>query len=118
MSLWCASVGEIIIKSEFRADFGYLFREEYDKLESGLIADYVKEWKNDMVPLCYWKHYDYEDRWKGKYKTSYDEETGLFTYGMAYNLHGFYKLPMMDMEDLLKKITEKEISHDSWCEDC
>lgn len=43
MSCYCAMVGEIIIKPEFRADFGYLFRGEYDKLENGPIADYVKE---------------------------------------------------------------------------
>ena len=44
MSLYVADVGERIIKPEFRKDFGYLFREEYDKLESGPIADYVKAW--------------------------------------------------------------------------
>lgn len=74
VSSWCAWVGEIIIKPELRTDFGYLFRGEYDKLENGPVAEYVKSWKDDFLPLCYWKHMDYEDRWKGKYKTSYDEK--------------------------------------------
>ena len=117
MSSWCAWVGEIIIKSKFRADFGYLFRGEYDKLESGPIADYVKSWKDDFLPLCYWEHMDYEDSWKVKYKTSYDEETGFFTYGVAYNRYGVYESSMLDMADLLKGITEKEVSYDAWYEE-
>lgn len=118
MSLYCTWVGEIIIKSKFRTDFGYLFRGEYDKLESGPIADYVKRWKNnDMLPLCNWKHYDEEDSWKGKYKTSYDEETGFFTYGVSFNRHGVLNPSMQDMYDLLKEITEEEISYDDWYED-
>ena len=116
MSSWCAWVGEIIIKSELRADFGYLFRGEYDKIENGPIADYVKRWKNDMLPLCHWKHYDFDESWKGKYKTSYDEETDFFTYGVSYNRHGVLNEPMMDMYDLLEEITEEEASYDFWDE--
>ena len=117
MSLYCAWVGEIIIKPEYRKDFGYFFRGEYDKLESGAIADYVKRWKDDLLPLCDWSHFDYEDSWKGKYKTSYDEETGYFVYGVAFNQHGSYLTSMLCIADLLKEITEKEISDDAWYED-
>ena len=116
MGFYCAMVGKIIIKSEFRADFGYLFRGEYDKLESGHIADYVKEYKDDMLPFCDWKHWDYRDSWKEKYNTSYDGETGLFTYGVAYNRHGSLLNSMIDMDGLLKEITEEEISFDWWDE--
>ena len=103
MSSWCAWVGEIIIKPEFRADFGYLFRGEYDKIESGPIADYVKRWKDCMLPLCDWKHYDEEDGWKGKYETSYDDEAGFFTYGVAYNRHGELQGSMLDMTNLFPR---------------
>lgn len=130
MSFYMAQVGEIIIKSEFREDFGHLFRGEYDKLESGPIADYVKHWTYVkrlveerteehgilFLPFCYWRHHDDEDSWKGKYKTSYDEETGFFTYGVSYN-HYSYGEAMLDMWELLDEITEEEISFDSWCED-
>lgn len=117
MSLYEAWVGEKIIKSEFRADFGYLFRGEYDKLETGPIADYVKEWKDDMLPFCHWNHYDFDERWKGKYKTSYHEETGFFTYGVSYNRYGVLRGPMEDMYDLLEEITEEDISFDHWVEE-
>ena len=117
MSLWCAWVGEIVIKPEFREDFGYLFRGEYDRLESGSIADYVKLYKDRMLPLCYWKHDDEEVEWKGKYKTSYDEETGFFTYGVSFNQHGEFLSSMLDMADLLEEITEEEISNGGWYED-
>ena len=53
MSSWCAWVGEIRIKPEFREDFGYLFRGEYDWLVSGPIADYVNTWMDNFHPLCY-----------------------------------------------------------------
>ena len=65
MSSWCAWVGEIRIKPEFREDFGYLFRGEYDWLVSGPIADYVNTWMDNFHPLCYWGHQDYKDSWKG-----------------------------------------------------
>lgn len=115
MSCYCAMVGEIIIP-EFRADFGYLFRGEYDKLENGPIADYVKEFKNDMLPLCAWNHWDYRDSWNGKYKTAYDEETGFFTYGVSYNRHGYLQNSILNMYDLLKEITEEDISFEYWDE--
>ena len=126
MSFYCANVGEIIIKPEFREGFGHFFRGECDKLESGPIGDYVKDWtymKEQtgeygilFPPLCHWKHDDEKDEWKGKYETLYDEETGLFTYGVSYNQYR-YGESMLDMLDLLDEIAEEEISSDGWNEE-
>ena len=163
MSLYMAYVGERIIKPEFRKDFGYLFREEYDKIKSGPIADYVEDWgrveesrlkpefderelfkdfgrlfiklldelgreviyeyveNNYIYPFRYWDVQGLakalgKPEWD-KYKTAYDEETGLFTYGVEYNLHGSWAGSMRDMWDLLEEITEEVISKDGWIED-
>ena len=162
MSLYTVDVGEIIIKPEFRKDFGHLFRKEYDKIEGGPIADYVEDWgrsresrlKPEFDERELFKDYgylfrklldelgrealyEYEERdyiyplrdWDlhglaeelgkpewDKYKTAYDEKTGLFIYGVEYNTHGWGSC-MMDMEDLLEEITEEVISKDFWIED-
>lgn len=121
MSLWCAMVGEIVVKEEFRKDFGHLFRGEYDEiLREGPIAEYVKDhgksYLDDMLSLDEWSHDDYKEEWKGKYETSYDEETGRFTYGVAYNEHGEHMLAMLDMKGLLMEIEEEEVSRDHYDE--
>ena len=121
MGQYVAEVGDIIIKEEYRKDFGHLFREEYDKLESGIIADYAKEYYIDhvkhghdpLMPVREWKHMDYKESWRGKFQTEYDEETGRFTYGMVYNRRGAYFEPMYTMFYLLLEITEEELWYDS-----
>lgn len=116
MSLYLAKVGEIIIKPEYRKDFGHLFRGEYDMIGDGIIADVVKEHEDTIIPFSHWKHYDEKDEWKGKYATAYDEETGFLSYGVCYNLNGRFSWTMICMFEMFEAITEKKISHDDWIE--
>ena len=118
MSLWTADVGEVTIKLEYRIDFGHLFRSEYDDIENKMLREYVLEYEDYFIPMENWTHMDYKTEWAGRYKTCYNEETGLFVYGAAYNLHGVASAYMHDfMHDILPAITDTVISEDGWIED-
>lgn len=114
MSYYVADVGEVIIKPEFREEFEHLFWCEYYKLSYKPLI----EWANpesyssgQFIELRYWRHYDERDGWKDRYKTSYDETTGLFVYGVCYNLYTRYGLVEFT-DDVLPRLAEKIISED------
>lgn len=118
MSLWTADVGEVIIKPEYRMDFGYLFRGEYEEIECELLSAYVEEYGDYLTPMERWSHMDYKPEWKGKYITSYNKETGVSVYGCARNMHGMIGTFMHEFHsDILPAITETVISYDGWIED-
>lgn len=124
MSRYIAYVGEVIIKEEHREGFGQLFRNEYAydygiKIEDNIISDYVRTYEGLFLEFAHWNHFDYKDEWKGKYQTAYDEVTGHFVYGVAYNMHGLWNFPMSEFFcELLPEITERIILEDNWVEPC
>ena len=118
MSYYKTEVGEVIIKKEFRKDLGRLYEEKYDEIEN----EVIKEWILPYLPAWWlppkkWDHRVYKDEWEGKYKTTYNENNGVFVYGVAYNANGFYGLSMRDFFwKILPMIVEKIISQDRYDE--
>ena len=115
MSFCVAYVGEVIIKPEYREDFDRFFHGEYTLLQTELFKDFVEkqfDFQNRFY-LAGWKHYNEIEEWRGKYKTSYDEETGRFVYGLSCKLH----VEFSKFFDMLEKITETVISKDYWDEE-
>ena len=110
----CAEVGQIIIKPEYRADFGHFFRDEYYLLQTELFKTFVEKHFDfpDYFHFEFWKHYNEEEEWRGKYETSYDEETGRFVYGFSCNAHIEY----VEFFDIVEDMTETVISKDYWVE--
>lgn len=118
MSLYIAWVGEVIIKDEYRKDFGHLFRGEYEQIEAKRILDFLDEYMYAFTCIQHWVHWDYKPEWKGRYQTSYNRETGSFVYGAAYNLHGRSMWSMHEFfHELLPEMTERVISEDGWAEE-
>lgn len=109
-----AEIGRIIIKPEYREDFDHFFHDEYHLLQTEHFKTFVEK-QFDFPSYFYfdsWKHYNEEEEWRGKYETSYDEETGRFVYGLSCKAHIEY----VDFLDMLEEITETVISEDSWVE--
>lgn len=117
-SVYFYEVGTITVKPEYREDFDFFFHGQYSRLQTKLLKDFV--YKGLKTPrftgLRYWKHNDEKEEWHGRYKTSYDESSGRFVYGVFYN-----KNRLDDLTDfllyILPEITETEISSDCWSED-
>lgn len=63
--------------------------------------------------LSGWRHENEVEKWRGRYKTSYDEESGRFVYGLSCKQH----VEDMEFFDMLEEITETVISEDYWDED-
>ena len=112
MSFYVAYVGDVIIKEEYRKGFGQLFRNEYAykyglEIEDKLISDYIRLYEDSFLDFAYWKHYDNKCEWIGKYRTSYNEATGQFIYGVEYEAHGLYHCSMSEFFfELLPQIIE------------
>ena len=119
MSLYTADVGDIILKPEVREDFGYFFEQNYSLVTNTLLKEFIADYVSteEFVPFVYWRHQDEKKEWRGKYKTSYDKETGRFIYGVTYNMHGFsYWAMHIFLFDVLPELTEQELFHDGWVE--
>ena len=106
MSYYVAYVGEVIIKPEYRKDFGHLFRREYDRVKceplleiaNGIIDSSLGE----LAGISRWSHNDMLAEWEGRYDTYYNKNTGDFTYGV-------YISPEVDafLTEILSEITEE-----------
>ena len=115
MSFCVAYVGEVIIKPEYREDFDHFFHGEYTLLQTELFKDLVEKQfdVSNSFYLAAWKHHNEIEEWRGKYETSYDEETGRFVYGLSCKQHYKY----VEFFDMLENITETVISEDYWDEE-
>lgn len=109
-----AEVGRVVIKPEYREDFDHFFHEEYTLLQTELFKTFVEKQFDFPVYLspCGWRHDNEREEWRGKYKTSYDEETGRFVYGLSCKYHP----ELEDFFDMLEEITQTVISEDDWNE--
>lgn len=141
MSYYVANIGEVIIKPEYREDFGYFFEERYLAVKDPLLKKFIVEnilpnidnLKYDKMhvfdygdydhdaswqPLRGWRHDNNKEAWRGKYKTSYDKETGRFTYGICYNQRrGVWWAITEFIYDILDDISEQVLFQDEWNED-
>lgn len=114
MSHYVARVGELIIKPEYRKDFGHMFFAEYDNVKDKWLFNYIAqfevapEYSMDFLQLRYWNHNDYKKEWVGRYPTCYDEKTGHFVYGVSYNIRS-RGWAMNEFFKLMEKMTQKEI---------
>lgn len=117
-TVYFSEVGRVIIKPEYREDFDHFFRGEYSRLQTELMKEFVKKHllvTDHFIELCYWKHDDCKEEWRGKYETTYDEDSGRFVYGVCYNLHS--RSGMLEFfDDILPAITQEVISEDGWAE--
>lgn len=109
-----AEVGRIVIKPEFREDFEYFFNAEFGKVQTEPFKRFVEKYFDcpRYYVLSGWRHDSEKESWRGKYETSYDEETGRFVYGLSCKYHPEYE----DIFDMLDEITEEVVSEDDWCE--
>lgn len=69
MSYYVARVGELIIKPEYRKDFGHMFFAEYDNVKDKGLFNYIAqfevnpEYSMDFLQLRYWNHNVYKKEW-------------------------------------------------------
>lgn len=123
MSFYIAFVGEVIIKPEHRAGFGRLFHNDYAydyeyEIDDEVISDFARAYENVLSDFSNWHYSDCKPEWENKYRTTYDETTGLFVYGIEYNMHSHLKIAMRDFfNEFLPTITERVISEDFWSEE-
>lgn len=122
MSLYVAQVGDIIIQPEVRNDFGYFFEQKYSLINNRILQQFISDFNLTnsqllFIPLMDWTHFDYKKEWHGKYKTSYNKETGKFIFGVSYNMHGVRAAAMIEfLGEVLPVLTEQELFLDSWVE--
>ena len=122
MSCYCAQVGELIIKPEYRKDFQRLYLSKFDEIEDEGLRSFISmyeiaEGNNfDFIEMKYWHHQDCKAEWVGKYRTCYDEKTGHFVYGVYYNSR-CGGVVMYEFLDLISDMAQKEIYMDDWDED-
>lgn len=111
----CAEVGRVVIKPEYREDFDHFFHAEYTLLQTELFKSFVEKHFDfpSFFDFSFWKHDNEKEEWRGKYETSYDEETGRFVYGLSCKRH----TEDPEFFDMLEDITETVISEDYWDED-
>ena len=117
MSHYIGFTGQAVIKKEYRGDFGLLYRREYDRIKAPVFREYLDEYENGSLWLNRWEDYFYNDELPEKNKNSYDEDTGLFSYAVTFNMHNteVYYAVTQFME-LLNDIAEKELSRRTWDE--
>lgn len=113
MSLYVADVGEVIIKPEFREDFGHFFRREYDMIGSDPLKKFVRRLMSrssfdQLFKMSEWSHKNYLPQWEGCFETGYDKEYGEFVYGIKY-----YSGPWEFFTELLPEITAKVFEKES-----
>lgn len=115
MSFYAAQVGEVIIKPQYRQDFGRFFYEEYENIEDKALLGFVEDWVTDrndfFIPLYRWQHSNARPEWQDKYSTSYNAQTGRFIYGVCYSLKS-KRLAMSDFFELLQEMSEEVIFTD------
>lgn len=110
-----AEVGRIVVKPEYREDFWHFYNADFGKVQTELFKRFVEEhfdYPSFFYEISAWKHDNEEESWRGKYETSYDEETGRFVYGLSCKHHIEYD----EFFDMLEGITETVISEDFWSE--
>jgi hypothetical protein len=96
---------------------------EYDKIKDEkfkIFADEFKKYYEDEFSNWYlkdWTHFDEVERWKGKYKTSY--EKGILTYGIYYNQYnGSLRNYIWEVEEFIfQYCMEVKIFYDGWTEE-
>ena len=123
MSFYVGNVAIIKIKPELQQDFSYFFNVEYDKIQDEkfkIFTDELKKNYEDEFSNWYlkdWTHFDEVERWKGKYKTSY--EKGILTYGIYYNRNdGPLRSYIWDVEKFIfQYCMEVKIFYDGWTEE-
>ncbi len=123
MSFYVGNVAIIKIKPELQQDFSYFFNVEYDKIQDEkfkIFADELKKnYKDESSEwnLKDWTHFDEVERWKGKYKTSY--EKGILTYGIYYNRNdGPLRSYIWEVEEFIfQYCMEVKIFYDGWTEE-
>lgn len=115
MSFYAAQVGEVIIKPQNRQDFGRFFCEDYGSIEDKALLCFVENWITDkdvfFTPLCKWQHNDAKEEWQGKYATTYNVQTGRFSYGVCYSFKS-KRLAMADFFKLLQQMSQEVIFED------
>ncbi|MBR1851585.1 MAG: hypothetical protein IJ794_00200 [Lachnospiraceae bacterium] len=116
MSHYAAEVGIVKIKKEYRKEFGYLWNREFDKLSAPMFIEFLEDFPNGSNRAFSWCHGDVKTSWVGKYKTSYDEESGMFTYGVYYNEYGNGWEYWGDYKGILEEIEEEWFFEDWWDE--
>lgn len=110
-----AEAGRIVVKPEYREDFDCFYNADFGKVKTELFKSFVKkyfDYPSFYYAVSSWGHDNEKESWRGKYETSYDEETGRFVYGLSCKYHEEYT----DFFDVLKEITETVISEDEWWE--
>ena len=106
-----------MIAEEYRADFGRLYRREYDMITAPVFREYIGEYENGCLWLDRWGEYFCNGDFPGINETSYDEESGFFSYGVTFNMHNtdlYYAIT--EFIQLLHKITERETDYRTWDE--
>lgn len=100
MSFYVAYVGEVIIRPEYREDFGHFFRQEYGRIESRLLVDFITGYVSDGNQPRFWM-----DNRDGRV-SSYDKDTGVFRYSVT---HKKYDKINRLLYDILPDITENVV---------
>lgn len=119
MSWWFYEGKIVRIKQEYQRDFGYLFEEQYEKIEDAVMRDFVnqtyksEELQDYAIPIKELQDRFISDKLREKYATSYED--GTFTYSMNYKHHGNVGRFMWAFHELLREITEEVL--DGYLED-
>jgi hypothetical protein len=123
MGHWMAAVGIVKIKEEYREQFGFLFRGEYDRLTDPRMRAFAEDYFigedacSHACPVMDWRHFEAKPEWKGRYQTAYED--GILTYGTFWDDQDGDKGWMHSAwYTLLFRITEERIAHDEWDGGC
>ena len=87
MSRYVGYTGKAIIKEEFREDFLNLYNRKYSKMKTEIMRKYVRSYGYSMLIIKSWNDHFVNKNWNELLPTHYDEETGLFSYGVTFNYH-------------------------------
>ncbi|MCH5193683.1 MAG: hypothetical protein J1F11_06955 [Oscillospiraceae bacterium] len=117
MSNYIGYTGKAIIKEEFREDFLNLYNRKYSKMKTEIMRKYVRAYGYRMLNIKNWNNHFYNDEWDELLPTSYDEETGSFSYGVTFNSHNNGVFECIDMFIyVLTQIADEVVPYKVWDE--
>lgn len=117
MSHYIGYTGQAIIKEEFREDFLNLYNRKYSRMKTEIMRKYVKNYGYRMLNIKNWNNHCFNDCWDELLPTYYDEETGLFSYGVTLNLHNTAAFECIDFFIyVLTQIADEAIPCKTWDE--
>ena len=117
MSRYVGFTGETVIKEEYREDFQALYEGKFSRLKTDAVRRYAVRYGYGALFIKEWGGYLYNDEWKELLPTFYEQDTGLFSYGVTVSIDDSRLFACINnFMYLLTLISEEKVPRRCWDE--